>query len=146
MPYVNRLFFIIWIYFSYSELYSELSLLISNSLCCCFCLYFMPVFSQVSGNLWLSNILKMKQHKTDWKLLVYGKNFSVAGGSLIWKIFHEIVDDVWFSKSVDSFSLGNWPRKFLWENSPISCLKERESCQYPESKIRKGLWVLSIGL
>lgn len=65
----------------------------------------------------------MKHCKADWKLLVYGKNFSVAGGTLIWKIFHEIVERCLIFKICRLFF--PWTRKFLWENSPISCLRQR---------------------
>lgn len=105
--------------------YLELTLFIFNSsYFVCFSLYISwHSFSQVSGNPWLSNILRVKHQKADWKLLARGKDFSVASGNLIWKISQEIV--AWCPIFKINRFFSPWDDKFLWENFLISCLKER---------------------
>lgn len=65
----------------------------------------------------------MKYWKSNWNLSVYGKVFSVAGGTSIWKVSPKIVGWCLTFKIYRFFS----PRdgKFLWENSPVSCLRQR---------------------
>lgn len=108
-------------YWRFSFSYSELVLIISNSpFLFIWVSIFHASFSQLSGNSWLSNILRMKHWKADWNLSIYVKHFPVAVALQFESSVIKLLGNAWFSKLTESFALEMANSS---ENSPVSCLR-----------------------